>query len=87
MWRSPEPLVPLRGTFHAGTRLCNLTPLPGTRPMNKPYRLLLVLPLVAALGACMAPTDPGLPGEEERPDDHKDGQSFNSSLQAPAFLA
>jgi hypothetical protein len=53
--------------------------------MNKPFRLLLVLPLLVALGACMAPTDPGLPGEEERPTDKKDGQTFN--VQAPALLA
>lgn len=53
--------------------------------MNKPFRLLLVLPLLVALGACMAPTDPGLPGEEDRPDDQKDGQTFN--VQTPALLA
>jgi hypothetical protein len=56
--------------------------------MTTRSKLLMVLPVFLILGACLAPTDPGLPSDNEHkePSEPGDGQSFNA-VQAPVFLA
>ena len=56
--------------------------------MTTRSRLLMVLPVFLILGACLAPTDPGLPSDNEHkePSEPGDGTTFNT-VPAPVFLA
>jgi hypothetical protein len=56
--------------------------------MSTRFRLVMVLSGFLVLGACVAPTDPGMPTEDEHdePGDPGRGQSFNAS-SSPVFFA
>jgi hypothetical protein len=58
--------------------------------MNARFRLLLVLPAVLLLGACMSPSGPsGPPTGDDETDKNgdKDGTAFRTEAPAPVVFA